>query len=123
MRVDFVALAILAGLLWRVHADGTTGFSLIIQNAGVPQGGAVILNCGGNLFCSTANGKVTVSGLASLVLYEYIGAPSGLPACAGPAPGPQIAALAYVTGPPDSVETCMTGPTGNPEWQVLKTAQ
>jgi hypothetical protein len=55
----------------------------------------------------------------SAVLFWYVGAAASLPACGVPqsngAPGPPLPSLAYITGPPDQIEACMTGSAG-PEW-------
>ena len=67
-----VAAAVLIGVLagWGirlhvVHADGTTGFSLIIQNGGAPKGAAVILNCDSvTINCAVKGGVVGLSGIA-----------------------------------------------------------
>jgi hypothetical protein len=64
-----------------------------------------------------------------VVLYSYFGPASGLPTCnAPPATPPQTApylssaALAYITGPPDSIEACMQG-TAGPGWVKIGGAQ
>jgi hypothetical protein len=61
----------------------------------------------------------------SAVLFWYVGTASGLPACgvaqANGAPGPPLPSLAYIPGPPDQIEACMTGSAG-PEWVQVVTA-
>lgn len=54
-------LGLMAGLGVRLRADGTTGFSLLIQSSGTPIGAAVGMNCGTNLTCSLKGGFVQVS--------------------------------------------------------------
>jgi hypothetical protein len=61
--------AILIGLLFgaglRVQADGTSGFSLIVQDANVTKGAVVILNCDGStVTCAVSNGRVNVSAVS-----------------------------------------------------------
>jgi hypothetical protein len=61
----FFALGLLLGWGIQLKADGGIGFSLIIQNAGTAQGGAVILNCdGSSVLCTYTGGKVTLSATA-----------------------------------------------------------
>jgi hypothetical protein len=61
----------------------------------------------------------------SAVLFWYVGTASGLPSCGVPqsngSPGPPLASLAYITGPPDQIEACMQGSAG-PEWVQVVTA-
>jgi hypothetical protein len=61
----------------------------------------------------------------SAVLFWYVGTASGLPACGvaqtNGSPGPPLPSLAYITGPPDQIEACMTGSAG-PEWVQVVTA-
>lgn len=60
-----VLLGLLLGFGLHANADGTTGFSLIIQNGGSAKGGVVILNCDGTtITCSVSGGTVELSGIA-----------------------------------------------------------
>jgi hypothetical protein len=55
----------------------------------------------------------------ALVLFWYVGGAASLPACGGTAP---LMAEAYISGPPDQIEACMTGSAG-PEWVQVVSAQ
>ena len=86
-------LLIGAAMGWRVHvrADGLSGFSLIIQNAGSPIGGAVTLNCSTGTSCSISGGVVTLTGTGGGIT-QLTG--NGT---AGPGSGSQVLTLTQVT--------------------------
>lgn len=68
MNRAIVTLAVLLGLVvglgLHANADGTNGFSLIIQNGGKSKGGAVTLNCDGTTTtCTLSGGIATVAAI------------------------------------------------------------